>query len=360
MKPLLNYVTAHRRAYAMIALAPATLVAALTWAAGLAGPAAVSGDDVADALEYNAGTHAGYRRAHAKGMCFTGRFDANGKGARLSRAAHLQAGTYRVEGRFSIAGGNPLAMDGRNVFHSMALVLHAARGQQWRMALNHAAIFPVADVASFVGLQRASRPLPETGKPDPLAMQAFLASHPETRAFQAYMQAHPLPDAFTSGAYHSINAFRFTDAEGTNRIVRWSMQPEDPLEELDKSALPRLPDNAVFDNTVQRLAQGPVRWRMVVTISAPGDITDNATIAWPAGRETVEVGTLTIDALQPEADGTCRDMIFDPTILPVGVTPSADPLLAARASAYAASFRRRASEGPRAALSPLPAPTGTE
>lgn len=104
MKPLLNHVTAHRRAYAMIALAPATLVAALTWAAGLAGPAAVSGDDVADALEYNAGTHAGYRRAHAKGMCFTGRFDANGKGARLSRAAHLQAGTYRVEGRFSIAG----------------------------------------------------------------------------------------------------------------------------------------------------------------------------------------------------------------------------------------------------------------
>lgn len=360
MKQIPRDVLTHAPAYAAIAAAPTFLVLALAWTSGWIGPKSVSGGDVADALEYNAGSHPGYRRAHAKGMCFTGQFEANGDGAVLSQAPQLLAGTYPVVGRFSIAGGNPLAPDGRNVFHSMALIIRAQGGQQWRMALNHAAVFPVADVASFVDLQRASRPLPETGKPDPQRMQAFLADHPETRAFQAYMQANPLPDAFTNGAYHSINAFRFTNAQGQQRIVRWSMQPEDTLAELDKASLSHLPGNAVFDKTRERLAHGPARWRMMVTIAGADDITDNATIAWPADRETLEVGTLTVSAALPEADGTCRDLIFDPTILPAGIKPSADPLLAARAAAYASSFRRRAKEGTRPAVLQPPAISGME
>jgi catalase len=37
----------------------------------------------------------------------------------------------------------------------------------------------------------------------------------------------------------------------------------------------------------------------------------------------------------------CRDISFDPLILPTGIEPSADPLLQARADAYAESLRRR-------------------
>ncbi len=360
MKKVSRHILSHAPAYAALAAVPASLVLALAWTGGWIGPKPVSGAHVSDALEYNAGSHPGYRRAHAKGLCFTGQFEANGKGARLSKAPHLRAGTYPLEGRFSIAGGNPLAPDGRNVFHSMALILDGNDGQQWRMALDHAEVFPVADVASFVDLQRASRPLPDTGKPDPQLMQAFLANHPETRAFQAYMQANPLPDAFTNGAYHSINAFRFTNAQGQERLVRWSMQPEDALAGLDKASLSRLADNAVFDKTHERLASGPARWRMILTIAGPDDITNNATIAWPADRETIEVGTLTVSAVLSEADGTCRDLVFDPTILPAGIKPSADPLLAARAAAYASSFRRRAAEGTRPALLQPSAPAGME
>lgn len=360
MKQTSSNFAIHALAYMAIAAVVAGLGLAFAWAGGWIGPKRVSGADVADALEYNAGPHPGYRRAHAKGLCFTGQFEANGEGARLSQAPQLQAGFYPVAGRFSIAGGNPLAPDGRNVFHSMALTLYAQGGQQWRMALDHAEVFPVADVASFVDLQRATRPLPNTGRPDPQAMQAFLADHPETRAFQAYMAANPLPDAFTNGAYHSINAFRFTNAQGQERMVRWSMQPEDPLAELDKTSLGLLPDNVVFDNTRERIMQAPARWRMVVTVADPQDITDDATIAWPADREAVDVGTLTVTAVVPEEGGSCRDLVFDPTILPVGVAPSDDPLLAARSAAYASSFRRRAAEGPRPAILQPSAPSGME
>ena len=82
------------------------------------------------------------------------------------------------------------------------------------MALDHTPIFPVADVASFVALQRATRPDPATGKPDPAVMKPFLAAHPEVKAFQDYMAKAVLPDSFANATYYSINAFRFTNAAG--------------------------------------------------------------------------------------------------------------------------------------------------
>src|SRR3546814_7286683 len=69
---------------------------------------------------------------------------------------------------------------------------------------------------------------------------------------------------------------------------------------------------------------------MTITVAAPGDITNNATVAWPADRQSIEAGTLTITAAQPEERGACRDITFDPTILPDGIALSDDPLLAAR------------------------------
>src|SRR3546814_15879694 len=63
---------------AAIAAAPILLLSGLAWAGGWIGPPRIGGGPIADALESNAGKHEGYRRAHAKGVCFTGYFDASG------------------------------------------------------------------------------------------------------------------------------------------------------------------------------------------------------------------------------------------------------------------------------------------
>ncbi|MNC80149.1 Catalase-related peroxidase precursor [compost metagenome] len=42
--------------------------------------------------------------------------------------------------------------------------------------------------------------------------------------------------------------------------------------------------------------------------------------------------------------GACRDLNFDPLILPSGIQPSNDPILAARSAAYSESFNRRSRE----------------
>ncbi len=335
------------KAFALIGVVVLLLVGAFVWAAGWLG-GRINGGDVTRSLEYNTGKpEAGYRRAHAKGLCFTGDFAANGGSTALSTASAFKAGDYPIIGRFSVAGGNPLASDGRNVFHSMALVLKTPDGQEWRLAMDHTPIFPVADVADFIALQRASKPDPKTGKPDPAVMKPFLAQHPEVKAFQDYMMKAVLPNSFANATYYSINAFRFTDASGKTQLVRWQFEPEATLVGLDKKNLDQLPRDYLFREIVARTAKGPSRWHLKLVVANPGDVTDKATVAWTGPHRTIDAGTLTINAVQPEESGACRDLNFDPTILPPGIAVSDDPLLAARSKTYSSSFTRRALEGRR-------------
>src|SRR6516165_3078577 len=49
----------------------------------------------------------GHRRNHAKGICFTGSFEANGAGSALSKARVFAQGQYPVVGRFNLGTPNP-------------------------------------------------------------------------------------------------------------------------------------------------------------------------------------------------------------------------------------------------------------
>jgi catalase len=334
-------------AIALIGAIVLALVGTFAWAAGWIGSGRTNGGDVMRALENNTGkSEPGYRRAHAKGLCFSGRFDSNGGGTALSTASAFQPGSYPIIGRFALAGGNPLAGDGRSVFHSMAVQLKTPDGQEWRLAMDHTPIFPVADVTSFIALQRATKPDPRTGKPDPGVMMPFLVAHPEVKAFQAYMKSAVLPNSFANATYYSINAFRFTDAGGTTRAVRWQFEPEAPRAGLDKKTLDALPRDYLFKEFITRTATEPSHWLLKLTVANPGDVTNKATVAWTGSHRVIDAGMLTISAVQPEETGACRDLNFDPTILPPGIAVSDDPLLAARSKAYSSSFTRRALEGP--------------
>ena len=188
-------------------------------------------------------------------------------------------------------------------------------------------------------------------KPDPARVKAYLGAHPETRAFMQWMDQHPLPASFAVASYYGINAFRFTDHAGAVRNVRWSTVPEAPFEALDSAALATLPRDFLFDDIVARLKQGPARWHLLLTVGEPGDPTDDATKQWPDDRRSIDAGILTVDRPELEEDGACRDITFDPLILPSGIAPSDDPLLAARSAAYSTSLTRRAGEpAPRSAL----------
>ena len=83
---------------------------------------------------------------------------------------------------------------------------------------------------------------------------------------------------------------------------------------------------------------------MVITIANPNDPTADPSKAWPPDRRTLEVGTLVVQRIEPERDGPCRDINYDPTILPSGISTSDDPFPAARSSAYRRSYDLRTAE----------------
>jgi catalase len=329
---------------ASIAVILLAVTAAFAFAAGWLSPGRLGPGAIVDALQIHDGLHPGFRRAHAKGLCIAGTFQSNGNGTALSKAQVFMPGAVPVFGRFSTGGGQPYAPDGRLVFHAIALNFTQANGELWRTAMDHTPIFVVATPQAFRDFQLATAPDPATGKPDPARAADFLAHHPETRAFMEWMRDAPLPSSFANGTYFSINAFRFTNQAGETRHVRWSLVPEAPFEAIDKGKLGELGADFLFQDVVDRLRQGPLRWHMIVTVAASGDPVDDATKAWPADRRQVDVGTLAIDRAEAEETGACRDITFDPLILPAGMAPSADPLLPARSAVYAVSLTRRDGE----------------
>nr|WP_329955834.1 catalase family peroxidase [Cupriavidus necator] len=224
---------------------------------------------------------------------------------------------------------------------SLALEFRLADGEQWRTAMNSTPVFGVRTPQQFYEQLVAARPDPPTRKPDPKRLAAFFGKYPETQPFRQWVKDHPLSGSFATTAYYGINAFVATDGAGVQRAVRWRLDPETPA-----SAAPA--DGASADflarDLASRLAQGPLRWHLVVTVAQPGDPTADATQAWPAERQQIDAGTLVLQQQSAQQDGSCRDINYDPTILPRGLSPSDDPLLAARSSAYAESYRRRSNE----------------
>jgi catalase len=294
-----------------------------------------------DAFEKAGGIHLGFRRNHAKGVCFSGWFDGNGAGVPFSRASLFERGRVPIFGRFSLAG--PPMPDSPGAVHAMAINFTLPDGEVWRTAMIPIPVFPVRDVKAFYEQLTASAPDPKTGKPDPAKMKAFLAAHPETLRAIGLIKAQPFASGFANERYNSLHAFRFVNAQGASTPVRWSMVPEDAFAPAPKTA-PSSDPNYLFAALAARVAQGPVQWHLIVTLGQPGDPTNDATLPWPEDRTHLDVGTLTITALQTEAPGNCRDINFDPMVLPSGIAPSDDPLLSARSAVYSADFTRRERE----------------
>ncbi|HEX4208969.1 MAG TPA: catalase family peroxidase [Candidatus Binataceae bacterium] len=328
------------------------IIGSFAYVAGWLSPRLLTPRRFVDGFQQVSGVHPGFRRNHAKGMCISGYFDSNGQGAHLSKANLFESGRATVIGRFSTGGGQPSAADSPTAVRGLGLRFEPRDGQEWRTAMIDFPVFPFRTPQAFYENLLASKIDPATGKPDPAKMGAFFAAHPETARPLAIIKAKPFSSGFANATYSGLNAFWFTNAAGVAMAVRWSMVPVDPF--VAANATTPANKNYLFDDFIDRVRRGPVQWHLIVTVGQPGDHTDDATLPWPEAREHVDVGTVTIDNVEDEAHGNCRDTNFDPLVLPDGITPSDDPLLSARSAVYSVSFRRR--EGEKKGPSPIQIP----
>ncbi|MDB6045612.1 MAG: Catalase domain protein [Gammaproteobacteria bacterium] len=329
---------------AVIGVAMLGVAGAFAYAGGWLSPGRLTPARLLRAFEEVNGTHPGFRRNHAKGVCVSGWFESTGAAVSLSEAGIFAPGRVQLIGRFALAGGMPMQADSPATVRSMALRFVPAGGEEWRTGMNNIPVFPVNSAQGFYDQLLASKPDPATGKPDPAAMRQFLERHPEAVRALAIIKTRAVSSGFADTTFNSLDAFRFVNAAGRSVPVRWATVPLQPVVAETPAQAAAADKNYLFDALIAQIHQHPLQWRLVVTIGQPGDRTDDATLPWPADRQQVDAGKVTIDGVSGEDGGSCTDINYDPLVLPAGIEPSDDPLLSARSGAYARSFTLRAGE----------------
>ena len=312
--------------------------AAFAYTAGWFSPERLTPDKIVDAFTTPTGPPLGHRRNHAKGVCFTGIFESNGAGSALSQAQVFSRGQYPALGRFNLATADPNAPDAKVRVRGMGLRIATPDVQEWRTAMIDPPFFAVSTPQAFYELLIAS------ASKDPNAMKTFAAQHPEIAAFGAWAQSAPWTGSYAEERYNGLNSFILTDSSGAEHAVRWSLLPTAQAIPVSPEELAKRGPDFLETEIGERVRGSPQRWTMVLTVANPGDSTADPSKAWPQDRRAVEVGTLIVQQVQAERDGPCRDINFDPTVLPSGMRTSDDPFPAARSSAYAKSYDRRTAE----------------
>ncbi len=286
------------------------------------------------------GVHPGLRPAHAKGQMFTGTFKPARGAATLSRAPHLSRESTPVTARFSNSTGIPALPDNAPEANPRGLAIRFNLAERAHTdIISHSTDgFPTRDGAQFLEfLQAAAASGPDVPSPKPI--EKFLAAHPTALAF---VQApKPFPTSLARQTYFGVTAFAFTNASGQTKFGRYRIVPEQGNDYLTDEQVPKISPNYHFDEIVERVGKGPIRFKVLAQIAAEGDTTDDATVHWPESRELVELGTVELTSALSDSVAQQKHIIFDPIPRVDGIEPSGDPLLELRAAIYLLSGRQR-------------------
>lgn len=311
---------------------------AFVYTAGWLTPQRLTPARLVTALQPPGGPALGHRRNHAKGICFLGVFEANGAGTTLSKTRFFAQGQYPVVGRFNIGGGDPNTPDPMAQVRGLSMRITGPGGQEWRSAMIDAPVFAASTPEAFFELLTAG------ASKDSEAIQRYTAVHPEILAFGAWVKNHKRTESWTEDQFNSLDSFVFINDAGERTTVRWSFIPTADAVFLSPEDLAKRDPDFLQTDISERVHTRTQNWNLVVTVAKPDDPTADPTKAWPGDRRTLNVGRLSVLEIESEADGPCRDINFDPSVLPSGMTTSDDPFPAARAAAYRVSYGRRMEE----------------
>lgn len=297
--------------------------------------------ELVDALNLVFGTHTGGRASHTKGLFCAGRFTPSEQAAHVSRAAHFRSGRIAITARFSMGGGNPTVSDGARVVRGLALRFHLPRGETTDLVATSLPVFPVREPRDFVEFLRARTPDPATGAHDPTRLEAFSRAHPESQRFLDLLSASRAPRSFAEATYHPVHTFGFVDRRGRQRFGRYRIVPLDGAASISDEEARALGPEYLHEELRARLARGPAAFALELQWAEDGDALDDPTLDWPQDRPAISLGRLELSGILSDADGACDRMVFDPSRLIDGITPSGDRILAVRSAVYAVSHARR-------------------
>jgi catalase len=298
--------------------------------------------DVIQQFDNIFGMHPGFRPAHAKGTMLTGTFTPSPDAISLSRAPHLSRESTPVTARFSDSTGIPLIPDNDPNANprGLAIRFNLAEHVHTDIVCHSTDGFPTRTGQEFLELLQAiAASDPSKPSPSPTPIEKFLSTHP--KALEFVQTPKPAPSSFARESYFGVTALRFTNKNGASRYGRFRVIPEAGNDHLDDAAVAARSANFLFDELAQRIAKGPIKFRILVQLANDEDVVDDATIHWPEDRTLLELGTVVLTEPVPDNEQEQKHIIFDPIPRVDGIDPSDDPLLELRAAVYLISGRRR-------------------
>ena len=287
----------------------------------------------------------GFRRSGAMGLCAVGEFIGTSDARALSSSSAFSGKPVPVIVRFSVGGANPKAPDNARSQRNMALQFNLPEGEVWQMGNISAPVFGASSPQQFFGRLASLQPDPATGKPDPAKVKAFADANPEVLLQGKYFASQPVPASFGSVNYWGVHAFGFVNAGGGKQFGKWVFEPVGGVQGLTDDEAKAKGPSFLFDDLRQGVKAGKVAFDFQLELAQAGDRIDNATVPLPEGRRKVNLGRLKLTSVAEDAGGPCLTITFNPLVLPKGVVPSDDPLIAARAAPYAVGLGRRLGEG---------------
>jgi len=288
----------------------------------------------------NGGVHPGFRPAHAKGVLLTGVFTPSKEAISLTRAPHTQRASIPVTVRLSDFAGVPTVADNDPQHASprgFAIRFHLDEHGHTDIVAHSIDNFPSRTAEDFLDFLNALIATDPAG-PHPNPIEQYLGTHPAALAF---VQApKPIPTSFARESFFAVSAFKFTNGDGVTRFGRYRILPVAGNEYLDDAAAAAKTPNFLFEELKDRVAKGPVKYRIIVQLAHEGDALDDATVRWPEDRPQLILGEISLTAIAPDNPEQQR-IIFDPIPRVDGIEASADPLFEPRANVYLLSGRRR-------------------
>jgi catalase len=293
------------------------------------------------------GVHPGFRPAHAKGILLKGAFTPSKEAISLTRAPHIQRASTPVTVRLSNFAGIPTVADNdqQNASPRGCVIRFDLDEHVHTDIVAHSVdTFPSRTAEDFVDFLNALIATNPAG-PHPNAIEQFLGAHPAALAF---VQApKPIPTSFARESFFAVSAFKFTNANGVSQYGRYRILPVAGNEYLDDAASAAKTPNFLFDELKERIANGPIKYRIVVQLAKDGDTTDDATVRWPEDRPQLTLGEISLTSIAPDNPTEQQRLIFDPIPRVDGIEASADPLFEPRANVYLLSGRRRRAARPQ-------------
>ena len=176
-----------------------------------------------DAVNGVLGRHARRRALHAKGTLCRGSFTATPAAAQLTIAAHMQGAAIPATVRFSNGSGDPGHPDWAPDPRGLAIKLYLPDESRTDIVAVSSPRFPVRTPEAFIELMQAQG----AGLAAAWKLPRFFARHPEAlRSLPVLAPTLAAPASYAAIPYYGIHAFKWIDAKGGGRYVRYQLRPE--------------------------------------------------------------------------------------------------------------------------------------